>query len=189
MLDYSSNSPDDYTRAHRAILTMIARSGAAVIGIDHLPKGEEARQRGASGTMAKSRAIDGASLRVTLRQTFAPGQGGSAGLTIAKDRPGGLRASCPPAEGKGGQMAGIFVMESNLDGSLSWHVTAPKAMDPDAARASADLAELDGLDPRPKSVRDVKARLGWGSGRSTEAFRSWSALQGGSEGESAGEPG
>ncbi|WP_203756072.1 bifunctional DNA primase/polymerase, partial [Catellatospora bangladeshensis] len=66
MLGLNSSNPDDYTSAHRRTLTVLERSGAAVIAIDHLPKSDEARDRGQTGTMAKKRAINGVSLRVTV---------------------------------------------------------------------------------------------------------------------------
>jgi hypothetical protein len=78
MLGLSSNSPDDYTSAHREILTSIAQIGTCVIAIDHLPKNEEARMQGQTGTKAKLRAVNGASIRVAVRDQFAPGRGGSA---------------------------------------------------------------------------------------------------------------
>lgn len=82
MLGLSSNSPDDYSAAHRTVLTAMADTGAAVIGVDHLPKGEAARAHGQTGTVAKRRAINGVSLRVALDEPFIPGRGGAARLTI-----------------------------------------------------------------------------------------------------------
>ena len=73
-LGLNTNSADDYTAAHRRVLTPLARAGACVIGIDHLAKNAESRSQGATGTHAKRRATGGASLRVTLLDTFAPGQ-------------------------------------------------------------------------------------------------------------------
>lgn len=174
LLGLSSNSPDDYSTAHRQVLTALADTGAAVIGIDHLPKSEDARAHGQTGTVAKRRAINGASLRVTLTEPFIPGRGGAASITIHKDRPGGLRAHSPVV-GKS-QPAGRFILTAHDDGTTSWHITAPDAA-ADAAQADSapidDIAELDSLDPEPASVRDVKDRLGWGSTRASTALRAW----------------
>jgi hypothetical protein len=178
MLGLSSNSPDDYSTAHRAVLTALANAGAAVIGIDHMPKSEDARTHGQTGTVAKRRAVNGASLRVTLTDTFVPGRGGAASLLIHKDRPGGLRAHSPVV-GKY-QPAGRFVMTAHDDGTTSWHITAPDAAADVATSGSApidDIAELDSLDPEPASVRDVKARLGWGGTRATKALAAWKEHQ------------
>jgi hypothetical protein len=174
MLGLSSNSPDDYSSAHRTVLTGMADAGAAVIGIDHLPKGETARAHGQTGTVAKRRAINGASLRVTMSEPFVPGRGGAAGLQVHKDRPGGLRAHCPTGDRH--QPAGRFVMRTHNDGTTSWHITAPNGV-ADAATDNGvpldDIADLDALDPEPTTVRDVKARLGWGSDRATKTFAAW----------------
>lgn len=152
LLRLSSNSPDDYTSAHRRVLTPLAKAGAAVIAIDHMPKSEEARIHGQTGTFAKKRVINGATLRVTLARQFAPGRGGACYLAVEKDRPGGLRATCP-VDNKKKQPAGTFVMTPMGDGVASWRVTTPK-LDGDceeepaefiAAKHLAGLADQLGL--------------------------------------------
>jgi hypothetical protein len=174
LLGLSSNSPDDYTNADRATLTALARRGAAVIAIDHLPKDEDARHRGQTGTLAKKRTVNGVSLRATCVETFRPGYGGAASLTIHKDRPGGLRAVCPPGRGVGAQQpAGRFVLQANPDGTADWWVTAPHAGDTTDDADDNDVAELDALDPPPKSQRDVCKRLNWGHDRAMAALRTW----------------
>jgi hypothetical protein len=175
MLGLSSNSPDEYTSGHRRVLSALAVAGAAVIAVDHMPKSEEARQHGQTGTLAKRRAVNGASYRVTVHQTFAPGKGGAASLTVQKDRPGGVRAVCP-IDGRY-QPAGRFVMTALDDGTLTWKVTAP-VLGEHRQDDDGDLAELDALDPPPKSVRDVKDRLGWGTGRSSTSLAAWRQLRG-----------
>lgn len=124
ILGLSSNSPDDYTSANRRVLTALSTAGAAVIAIDHLPKDDVARDKGQTGTLAKRRTVNGVTLRVVVKDQFAPGKGGSASMTIGKDRPGGLRAHCPTV-GKN-QPAGRFVMEPRDDGTITWHVTVPE---------------------------------------------------------------
>lgn len=175
MLGLNSSNPDDYTSAHRRTLTPLANAGAVVIAIDHLPKGEESRERGQTGTMAKKRAINGVSLRVTVTEQFAPGRGGAASMTIEKDRPGGVRAHCPVA-GKN-QPAGRFVMIANPDGTITWKVTTPKAAPAADAVRDSDVAELDGLVPGPRSKRDVQDRLKWGSDRAHKALMRWRELR------------
>lgn len=151
MLGLSSNSPDDYTDAHRRVLTPLARAGAAVIAIDHLPKSDDARTQGQTGTVAKKRAVNGVNLRVTLHDAFVPGRGGSADMTIAKDRPGGVRAHCP-VSGKN-QPAGRFVMATNAD-DTRWWVTTPPA----SYAASDDGDRLEGglMDA---TIKDILSKL------------------------------
>ncbi len=174
MLGLKSNDPDGYTNGNRRTLGVLASAGASVIAIDHLPKNEESRERGQTGTLAKKRAINGISLRVTVAEQFAPGRGGSASMTIEKDRPGGVRAHCPVA-GKN-QPAGRFVMTPGPNGTLSWMVTKPKVAVGSETVLDGDLAELDGLVPPPKSKRDVQDRLKWGSDRAMKALNKWREL-------------
>ena len=177
MLGGSSNDNDDYTRANRQALTPLATAGAAVIAIDHLPKGEDKREFGAIGAAAKRRAVNGVMYRVVVHEQFAPGRGGSCNLRVEKDRPGGVRAHCPGDSRT--QPAGRFVMRPDLDGALRWSVTAPVL---EVARSSdADIAELDALNPPPRSQRDVRDRLSWGSDRAMAALKAWRDLRAGGE--------
>lgn len=179
MLGLNSSNPDDYTSAHRRALTPLATVGAVVIAIDHLPKGEESRERGQTGTMAKKRAINGISLRVIVAEQFAPGRGGAASMTIEKDRPGGVRAHCPVA-GKN-QPAGRFVMTPGPGNTLTWRVTEPRAATGSDLVRDEDVAELDGLVPPPGSKRDVQDRMKWGSDRANKALKAWRDLHGSDE--------
>lgn len=172
LMNLSSNSPDDFTIAHTAVLKPLAVAGAAVLAIDHLPKGAESRASGPTGTAAKRRAIGGVSIRVTINEQFTPGRGGSAWLSVNKDRHGGLRRHCP-AEGKE-PSAGLFRIASS-DDVISWSIRAPQLGD--TAEISGvskdDLAALDEMTPPPTSVKDVKDRLRWGSTRAADALRVW----------------
>lgn len=172
LLNLSSNSPDDFTLAHTAVLKPLAMVGSAVLAIDHLPKNTESRAAGPTGTAAKRRAIGGVSIRVTINEQFTPGRGGSAFLSVNKDRHGGLRRHCP-AEGKE-PSAGLFKLDSSTD-RISWTVSTPKLGEAAAAVGVnvEDLAELDRLDPPPASVRDVKDRLKWRTDRAMDTLREW----------------
>lgn len=83
LLGLGSNSPDDFTTAHKRALKPLAAAGAAVVGIDHVAKNPASRSQGPTGTAAKKRAIGGAALRVELIEAFAPGRGGAGRLRIA----------------------------------------------------------------------------------------------------------
>lgn len=163
MLGLSSNSPDDYTTAHRAVLTPLATKGSCVVGIDHLPKDAEARKSGQTGTLAKRRAVSGVTLLVTASEEspFTPGKGGAAHLTIFKDRPGGLRAVSPAGRRA---PAGSFVMQpadpQRLDGHLAWWVTTPTDSDRQVEEnVPAPMVERAlRLDPPPRSVNDLADR-------------------------------
>ena len=171
MLGLSSNSPDDLTAGHAQALKPLAVAGACVVAIDHLPKNTENKAAGQTGTAAKRRVVGGVSLRVTVKDAFTPGHGGSCSLKVNKDRHGGLRAHCPRSSGEA--FAGTFAL-SEVAGVLSWQITAPG----DRVEPDADAIALRQLKPPPQSVRDVKHRMGWGTDRATaglsafrEAFR------------------
>lgn len=170
----SSNSPDDYTRVHAAVMKPLAVTGAAVICIDHLAKNAESRAMGSTGTAAKKRAV-ALSLRVTIADQFVPGRGGSAHITIVKDRHGGLRQHCPTGDRE--PLAGTFVMRT-VDGVTTWHLAAPAAGDhsPLEAATADDVAALASLDPPPTSVREVRARMHWQMQRAGDALRGFRAL-------------
>lgn len=170
----SSNSPDDYTKVNSATLAPLARSGAAVVAIDHHAKNADSRAMGSTGTAAKKRTISGVSLRVQVVDQFAPGRGGSARVTVAKDRPGGLRAH-RPASGSAEPLAAMFRLHE--DSSFSLH--APNGSEPPSGdlQAEVDALALNQLDPPPRSVRDVKERMKWRSERASSALRRWREQQ------------
>jgi 5S rRNA maturation endonuclease (ribonuclease M5) len=172
LLGLNSNSPDDFTIAHTAVLKPLAHAGAAVLAVDHLPKNAETRAAGPTGTAAKRRTIGGVSIRVTINEQFAPGRVGSAYLSLNKDRHGGLRRYCP-SEGREPSV-GIFRLDSTGH-DIKWSITSPQLGEAAAAAGvnADDLAALDNLDPPPSSVRDVKDRLRWRSERAADALRAW----------------
>lgn len=179
LLGLNSNQPDDFTIAHRLVLRPLAVAGACVVCVDHLAKGSESRRSGPTGTAAKSRIVGGVSLRVTRREVFAPGQRGSAVLSIAKDRPGGLRACS--SRGKGEHAAGVFVLDATDADSLVWRIET--ATDADAVSASVmsgsvptpeQLAVVHAL-PEP-SQRTIKTALKVGSDRASAILHAYEAM-------------
>lgn len=172
LLRLSSNSPDDFTLAHARALKPLAMAGAAVLAVDHLAKNADSRLQGATGTAAKRRAVGGTSLRVTIKDAFTPGKGGSCYLNINKDRHGGLRRHCHADTRE--PLAGIFELEQTGD-VLTWRVLAPRPGQAIVAIGVSDddIAELDALDPEPKSQRDVQKRLGWGGTRALTTLQAW----------------
>mgnify|MGYP002721457714 CR=1 FL=1 len=166
VMGLNSNSPDDFTLANTSVLKPLAKSGAAVIAIDHVSK--HGGDKGPTGTAAKRRAAGGVMLQVSAKEPFTPGKGGAAYLTIYKDRHGGLRAHSPSGERE--PLAGTFTMHQ--DGSCV--VYAPEAGERKPVAAPApDVDALVRLDPPPESVSDVKDRLKWGSGRASIALRAY----------------
>ena len=172
MFGASSNSPDDFTRVHTAVIKPLARSGAALVVIDHLPKNRDSASFGSTGTTAKKRAIGGTSLRVTVQDPFRPGSGGRAQVTLNKDRHGGLRAACPAEDRE--PVAATFKLW-NDNGDMRWKFIVPMQGERSIAPGvtDEDVTALCELTPPPASQRDVKERLGWGSTRALEGLREW----------------
>jgi len=168
----SSNSPDDFSRVHGDVLKPFAKSGAAVIAIDHLAKNTDSQAFGSTGTAAKKRAIGGTSLRTTVVDAFKPGAGGKAQLTINKDRHGGLRAASGGDDRE--PIAATFKMWDE-NGDIHWKFIPPAQGERSVVVgvSEGDIVTLSELLPAPASQRDVKERLGWGSTRSLEALREW----------------
>lgn len=185
LLGANSNSADEFTLANREVMLPLALAGAAVVAIDHLAKGADSRAAGPTGTSAKRRTVGGSSLRVTSQEPFVPGRGGSATLSIHKDRAGGLRRMSPKVS-RSEQPAGIFVL-TEQEGALSWHVTVPSGDDAlSAGEVSGrrpyevtddDIAAVDALrDDERASVRSLAKALGWGSDRASVVLREFRSM-------------
>ena len=157
MMGADSNDADDFTRAHTRILKPLAKTGAAVIEIDHLAKNLFSRSQGPTGAAAKRRPIGGLAIKVVCRRTFIPGKGGTAELLINKDRLGGVRRHSPPGRP---QSAGTFVVDTADElGAIGWRVIPPLEL---AALPSAAARYLDAireLTTDTFTVRDVAAAV------------------------------
>ncbi|QIP41097.1 hypothetical protein G9444_3853 [Rhodococcus erythropolis] len=169
----NSNSADDFTTVHTRVLKPLARTGACVLAVDHLAKGQDSRAHGPGGTAAKRRAIGGVSLRVKVKDAFTPGKGGSAYLSVNKDRHGGLREHCPTGDRE--PLAGIFSLLAFSDGILEWEVKAPKDSDrnPEESAPPGDVAQVAALDPAPETVDEAQTALRWGRQRTSRAVKAW----------------
>lgn len=170
MYGANSNDADDYTRVHRAVLTALANRGASVLAIDHEAKGHDSRAYGATGSAAKKRAIDGVLLRVTNVRPFSPADGGEAHLSVVKDRHGALRSL---GSGREPVVAAFELLP--VAGGMKYTFSVPQ-MSSVATRDDLDL--LRGLIPPPTSVRDVKDRMGWGTGRASDALKAFRGTAG-----------
>lgn len=165
----NSNDSDDFTTVHTGVIKPLARTGAAVVGIDHQAKGSDSKAFGATGTAAKKRVIGGISIRVRVDEPFTPERGGSAWLTINKDRHGGLRRHCPPPSDGREVNAGKFVILGD-----QIRVQAPSVHDDPADTVpAADITAVAALDPAPTTVKAVREALSWRNDRASKAFRAW----------------
>jgi len=173
----NSNSSDEFTNVHAAVLKPLARAGAAVLAVDHLAKSADSRAQGPGGTAAKRRAIGGVSVRVKARKQFTPGHGGEALIVVNKDRHGGVRAHCPVGDRE--PVAGVFRLLAFTGGILEWEFQAPAdgQRNDDEHAPTEDVAAITALDPPPETVEDARLRLRWQKQRTANAMRSWRATR------------
>jgi KaiC/GvpD/RAD55 family RecA-like ATPase len=83
----------------------LARSGAAVVQIDHVVKDHEQRGRHAIGAQHKLSGIDVA-YAIEVVKPFGRGLDGVASITVTKDRPGHVRPHCLIAKTPGHRLVG-----------------------------------------------------------------------------------
>ncbi len=88
----SEDKADDVLRWADLLPRPIARTGAAVLLIDHVAKDPEQRGRWARGSGAKLGMSDGATYQAKVRIPFSRHRAGRFDLIVAKDRPGGVGA-------------------------------------------------------------------------------------------------
>ena len=119
MLGANPNDEIEVTNAFRTTIVPISTAGSAVIVVDHLPKGADARAAGqAIGSIAKKRMMRGSYIRVDARTKPAPGQVGYLTLRIDKDTAGELRRTSP------GGYAGTFTLDSRDPRVTTWNIDA-----------------------------------------------------------------
>jgi hypothetical protein len=170
MFGANSNDADDYTTVNRRVLAAMAGMGIGVLAIDHEAKGSDSAAYGATGTMAKKRAVDGALLRVTNVRPFRPGYGGEARLSIVKDRHGYLRSL---AEQDREPVICGFTLEPKGDALIARFLVPRSACEMAEQAREADLDAVRAMDPPPTNYRDVKSRLKWRDDRARAAWKAF----------------
>lgn len=123
----NSNNADDFSVVHTEVLKPLARAGAAVLVVNHLPKNAERCKHGPTGTVVKTRTVGGVAVSVSAEHAFRPGVGGTATLELQKDRHGGVRRLV--AGGDRRPVIGTFTM-SEHDGTLSYRFDTPSIATP-----------------------------------------------------------
>ena len=111
---WDENKPSDVTTFYSMLPRPLARTGAAVINIDHLAL-DEAKKMGndARGTGAKRAGIDGAQFRLDCVKPFARDGEGLSRIIVTKDRHGHVRGIS-----SGGKLVGELHMTSREGGSI-----------------------------------------------------------------------
>lgn len=150
----------------------LARTGAAVVMIDHVVKNREEQGRWARGSGAKLGVIDGATYQLKVSQPFSRTREGKIRMVIAKDRPGGVGALNETAaivtitpHGDGARV--VIAVDPNVEGTSAGDPWKPTHI---MARVSRIVAEssvpltataIRSALPhsKPKHVADAVARL------------------------------
>lgn len=105
----SEDKASDYMGWVERVPRPIARTGAAVVLIDHVVKNKDEQGRWARGTGAKLAAIDGASYQLKVVVPFSRSRPGKVKVIVAKDRPGQFTI---------GEVAALVNITPAADGSM-----------------------------------------------------------------------
>lgn len=151
----STTNNDEIAEWMRTVPRQIAaRTGAAVIQIDHVTKDADTRGRYALGGQAKMNALDGAAYVVEIAEPIGRGMKGTVVLRVAKDRPGTVRPSCGRwrASDRSQEAARITVDSTGDDGRIAVTVGPPRG-------STDDTSENAGRPFRPTGIMEKVSRL------------------------------
>lgn len=126
LLGLDLNSNTDATKFSQVLLKPLAKTGAAVVTVDHVPKAAEQRGKGGIGAQAKRAMVTGSALLVEVLAPFGRGATGKLKLTVDKDRPGHVRGVSQFSKN-----AGVAVLESGSTGSVNVRIEAPNIGPPE----------------------------------------------------------
>ena len=157
---FDENSASDVARWFADLVRPLARSGAAVLLLDHVAKDKEGRGTWARGSGHKLAAIDGAAYGLEVEAPWHRGSSGSGTLTILKDRAGhvggrgAIAAGVKVHVGDGGAQVRIILEPPAGDPTAPVQATRPAILAPDAV--AERLAHSGGTWP---SLADAIAAL------------------------------
>ncbi len=125
----SSKDNDEVTGWLRRVAKRAAEStGAAVVLVDHVTKGEEGRGRFPLGAQAKLSAMTGSSFLVEVDQPLGRGMVGVLHLRVSKDRPGSVRPHCGPyRKSDRTQLAAVVTVDSRQPDCIDVRIDGPEA--------------------------------------------------------------
>lgn len=110
-----------------SFLRQLAKSGGAVLVLDHVPKDTQSTSKGAIGPQVKRAVVNGCSIRaVATASPLTPGRRGTIKLMVDKDRPGDVRKASQL--GGGEAYFGTFVLDGSNpveDAPMDCHIFPP----------------------------------------------------------------
>jgi hypothetical protein len=176
--NWRQNVNDEIAKLFQTVLRPMAKAGAAVVMLDHLPKSEEGSAgRGAIGGVAKLNGIDGAAYRLKAVRPIVKGREGLSRVTIDKDRPGEVKRHQDDAKG-----IADLVVNSDEDGEVEVFLAMPiesgavlaqreeRKAEGEAQRHSMlrqEIADLLGEKPGLSQTKVVREFMGSGYGTET----------------------
>ncbi|MGZ4524857.1 MAG: bifunctional DNA primase/polymerase [Mycobacterium sp.] len=169
----STNDNDDVARWIRTVPKVIAaRTGAAVVLIDHVVKDSSKQNRFAIGGQAKMAGLTGAAYTVDVVAPLGRGLRGELVLRIAKDRPGEVRRHCGSFKNRDRtQEAARIVVDSTTE-PPTVAIGAPNyrceegAGAPQPFRPTALMQRVsEGIEQQPGKLTKTKAAIAAGGRR------------------------
>lgn len=107
---------------------LAARTGAAVVLVDHVVKNADNQGRFAIGAQAKLAGLTGASYMVEVLEPIGKGMAGKLALRVGKDRPGMVRPmSGAYRKGDRSQEAAVAVIDSTTPGTIRYRLEPPRS--------------------------------------------------------------
>ena len=141
---FDTHSTDDANQWHRLVPLKAAKTGAAVVQIDHTVKNKEGDVTHAFGAQGKRANVAVSIGAVQTNAALRPGHTGKLDLVIYKDRHGELLGRSEPY--KNGYHVATFVL--NADNSFSFEPVTPRSyeafsQEPGVLDGHAELAATD----------------------------------------------
>lgn len=180
---FDTHSTDDANQWHRLVPLKAAKTGAAVVQIDHTVKNKEGDVTHAFGAQGKRANVAVSIGAVQTNAALRPGHTGKLDLVIYKDRHGELLGRSEPY--KNGYHVATFVL--NADNGFTFEPVTPRSYEALGEEPGVldGHAELAATDPRHMAkvselnnaiARVVCARTGKDSVTQTDMRKAWQEL-------------
>ena len=157
-----SNDDVDIADFYARLPRWLARFGAAVVLIDHIPKDPKGIGPAQTGSQHKRSAITGASYLVVPKRPFARGRSdGRSGLQVNKDRPGHVRAASLSVRGQ--DWFADFALDSSDPNAVDAVLLTPGYLNQETDRGHDDalkskISALVADAERPLSLNEIRNR-------------------------------
>lgn len=150
----SMDNGDTMKWGRKLPLKLAAKTGAAVLLIDHVTKSSDGRGRFALGAQMKMSFLTGAAYTAKMNQQLAVGRIGKVDIRVGKDREGLVRRySTDPRSTDQTAAIATAVFDSTVSGKLVYRLETPSGESPSIRKA-------DEISGPPRAVLDALATGG-----------------------------